>query len=195
MTWAKVLTTDIVIKEANSPKESLRSLGISTCPRLGLSKSKKKQSKKLSTRASQAESIFKSKLKSEDPDGTCMFAAIIGRPSQTQLSLFPDDDFFAYAKMLTPAAIDLELRSLSTTEEFTVLLNSLTRRLRSHRDFEAVQTFLGVFLNIHGEVMINNFEVRDALQTMLNTQKEETKDIMELITSSLGVLRFLRGVS
>lgn len=97
-------------------------------------------------------------------------------------------------KKLTPAATDLELRSLASQEEFAVFLNALTRRLKSHRDFEAVQTYLSVFLNIHGEVLIKNPEMREALQVMYETQNEESKDIVELIMSSKGVLGFLRGI-
>ena len=44
-------------------------------------------------------------------------------------------------KTLSPAAIDLELRSLVTLDDQRLFLTALIQRLRSHRDFEAVQAF------------------------------------------------------
>ena len=46
-----------------------------------------------------------------------------------------DEDLFAYAKTLSPAAMDLELRSLVTLDDIRMFLAALTSRLKSHRDF------------------------------------------------------------
>jgi U3 small nucleolar RNA-associated protein 21 len=105
-----------------------------------------------------------------------------------------DEAFFAYIKMLSPAAIDLELRSLNSLESLSLFLSALTQRLRSHRDFEAVQTFLNVFLRIHGEVLVENrIELRESLQSLLETQRAESGRVVDQISAALGTLGFVRN--
>ena len=105
-----------------------------------------------------------------------------------------DETLFSYITSLAPAAIDLELRSLVTLEHLKLFLNALTRRLRSRRDFEAVQTFLNVLLRLHGEVMVANPEIREDLEKVKDAQVEESRRILEAISSSLGALSFVRDV-
>ncbi|EJU00815.1 Utp21-domain-containing protein [Dacryopinax primogenitus] len=103
--------------------------------------------------------------------------------------------FFNYVKALSPAAIDLELRSLSSTKHLVLFIHALTQRLSTHRDFEAVQTFVDVFLRIHGDVLIVNEETMGPLQELAEVQKRESERVLELITSSLGTLSFVRQVA
>lgn len=103
-----------------------------------------------------------------------------------------DEAFFNYAKMLSPAALDLELRSLMTLDILGLFLNALTQRLRSHRDFEAVQAMQNVFLRMHGDVLIANQELNSELDKLVEVQRKESQRVLELITSSLGTLGFVR---
>ena len=77
-------------------------------------------------------------------------------------------------------------------ESLRVFINALTRRLLSHRDFEAVQTYLNVFLRMHGDVMVANVTLRAELQKLLGIQKRESGRVLELIAASLGTLAFVR---
>ena len=96
-------------------------------------------------------------------------------------------------KRLSPAAIDLELRSLTSLRGMQLFLSALTQRLRSHRDFEAVQTFLNVFLRIHGDVLVENAtELRESLCVLLKVQKVESDRMVEHISAALGTLGFVR---
>jgi U3 small nucleolar RNA-associated protein 21 len=103
-----------------------------------------------------------------------------------------DESLFSYAKTLSPAAIDLELRSLVDLEGLRLFLNALTRRLISHRDFEAVQAFQSVFLRMHADVIVENVELQDVLGKLKEVQLRESKRVLELIASSLGTLGFVR---
>jgi hypothetical protein len=103
-----------------------------------------------------------------------------------------DEAFFNYAKMLSPAALDLELRSLMTLDILGLFLNALTQRLQSHRDFEAVQAMQNVFLRMHGDVLIANSELNSGLDRLVEVQRKESQRVLELITSSLGTLGFVR---
>ncbi|KZP01180.1 Utp21-domain-containing protein [Calocera viscosa TUFC12733] len=105
------------------------------------------------------------------------------------------EGFFSYVKSLSPAAIDLELRSITSLAHLALFLHALTQRLSTHRDFEAVQTFVNVFLRIHGDVLIANEELASPLQKLAEVQKRESERVLELITSSLGTLSFVRQVA
>lgn len=109
-------------------------------------------------------------------------------------TIYIDENLFAYTKTLTPAAIDLELRSLATLESINVFLNALARRLRTRKDFEAVQTFISVFLRLHGEELVENIEVREAMEMLRKAQKEESEKLLELISRGLGTLGFVRDI-
>ena len=94
--------------------------------------------------------------------------------------------------MLLPAALELGLRSLVTIDDLSLFINALTRRLLSHRDFEAVQALQAVFLRMHGEVLIANPEIRPKLEGLMEVQRKESQKVLELIASSLGTLSFVR---
>lgn len=114
-----------------------------------------------------------------------------------------DEAFFLYIKALSPAAIDLELRTLAdvpaTKPYFVAFLNALSARLRTHRDFEAVQSFLAVFLRLHGATIIqedgDDTSVQVALEDLVEVQKIESERVLELVSSSLGTLSFVRDTT
>jgi U3 small nucleolar RNA-associated protein 21 len=73
-------------------------------------------------------------------------------------------------------------------------MHALERRLKSHRDFEAVQSLIAVFLRIKAEVLIQNVELEPLLRSMLEAERKESRRIIELLTSSLGILSFVRNI-
>ncbi|KAI6045674.1 Utp21 specific WD40 associated putative domain-containing protein [Pisolithus marmoratus] len=102
------------------------------------------------------------------------------------------NDLFDYIKSLSPAAIDVELRSLVTLDHHRQFLRALKQRLLSHRDFEGVQSLQNVFLRLHGDVLVENAELQSDLEDLLELQKKESARILELLSSSLGTLAFVR---
>ncbi|GAA6011897.1 hypothetical protein JCM11491_000095 [Sporobolomyces phaffii] len=105
--------------------------------------------------------------------------------------------FFEYMKQLSPSAVDLEIRSLTILPHLRAFLHALLRRLESHRDFEATETFLAVFLRVHGDVLIANPEdgIRDKMLEIQREQKKEAERLIDLTHYNLGTLAFLRGVA
>ncbi|KAL7423168.1 rRNA-processing protein utp21 [Cryptotrichosporon argae] len=101
--------------------------------------------------------------------------------------------FFEYAKSLSPSALDLEIRSLVDLAHLAAFLRLVAARLAQKRDFEAVQAFLRVFLDVHQDVLVANAEVRDALEDVRHRQRGESERLRELVSYSLGTLAFLRG--
>lgn len=115
-------------------------------------------------------------------------------PDNHLLCFRADDEFFNYAKTLTPAAMELEIRSLVTIENLKSFMVAIIQRLRSRRDFEAVQTYQNIFLRIHGEVLVANPELLQTMERLLSVQKVESGRVLDLVTSSLGTLDFVREV-
>ena len=90
--------------------------------------------------------------------------------------------------------MDLEIRSLVTIENLKLFMVAVIQRLRSRRDFEAVQTYQNIFLRIYGEVLVANPELLETMERLLSVQKMESERVLDLVTSSLGTLDFVREV-
>ena len=102
-------------------------------------------------------------------------------------------EFFDYLKGLTPSSADLEIRSLVSLDHLELFLRALVARLRSNRDYEAIQAFMSVFLTVHGDVLMANEELREPIEELRQAQKKETERLTELVSYSLGTLAFLRS--
>ncbi|KJA14833.1 hypothetical protein HYPSUDRAFT_208393 [Hypholoma sublateritium FD-334 SS-4] len=183
--WQTLLNLE-VIQQRNKPKEAPKAPeqapfflptlpGVDTrfAPEVKEPQKDTKSSRKLEKAKMGAESIFGQKLAAEESTGDY-------------------EGFFNYAKMLSPAALDLELRSLMTLDSLSLFMHALTQRLLSHRDFEAVQAMQNVFLRMHGDVLVANVELQDALESLVQVQQRESRRVLELISSSLGTLGFVR---
>jgi len=109
------------------------------------------------------------------------------------LKILVDESFFNYAKTLSPAALDIELRSLVTPDHHSVFINALIQRLHSHRDFEAVQAMQNVFLKVHSDALIVHAEMREDLERLVASHQKESQRVLELLASSLGTLGFVRS--
>lgn len=148
-----------------------------------------KHSRRLDKAAANSESVFLQKLVAESTEGDCRSPI---RAFKKETNFLPDENFFAFAKTLSPAAIDLELRSLVTLDSLRMFICALTSRLRSHRDFEAVQAFQKVFLCMHADIIVANPELEEELRMLVEVQKKESERVLELVASSLGTLGFVR---
>jgi U3 small nucleolar RNA-associated protein 21 len=136
-----------------------------------------------------AESVFLQKLSQEPQDGNCK-CTYFWRGST--LTSPPDEEFFTFVKSLSPAAADLEIRSLATSQDLSLFLRALSQRLKSRRDFEAVQTYLNLFLRVHGEQLVSNPKLRADLEAFLSLQRQESGRLLDSIASCLGTLAFVR---
>ncbi|WVQ86757.1 hypothetical protein IAS59_000473 [Cryptococcus gattii] len=101
--------------------------------------------------------------------------------------------FFEYMKALPPSTLDLEIRSLISLAHLSSFINALTQRLKSHRDYEAIQAIMSVFLRVHGDMLIANAELKEGLEALKVEQERESKRLRELVGYALGTLGFLRG--
>lgn len=65
--------------------------------------------------------------------------------------------FFLYLETLSTPQLDAEIRGLTVTEDLVAFLTMLLKRLKQHRDFEAVQALLATLLKVHTDLILTTF--------------------------------------
>ncbi|KAI5795714.1 Utp21 specific WD40 associated putative domain-containing protein [Geopyxis carbonaria] len=75
-----------------------------------------------------------------------------------ELHAGPQNRLVDTLKTLSPSAADREIRALADEDEMVALVAALTQRLRERKDFEVVQTWMAVFLRVHGSAVIDGPE-------------------------------------
>lgn len=122
--------------------------------------------------------------------------------SQSLQSAQSTDDykpFIEQLKTLSPAAADIELRSLSSDStsaygsEMLGFVNALTWVLGSRRDFELGQTWMAVFLRLHSDVVIRDATVRQAVAEWRELLTTEKKRVASLTEYCSGLVEYLRA--
>ena len=127
-----------------------------------------------------------------------------------------DDTFFSFLFSLSPSVLDLEIRFLASSSHFALFLRALIARLKSRKDFEAVQAVLSVFISVHADALAGSDSpsnedgvlvlndgtghggadetLQTALRELLDAQVAETRVVGSLVRTSLGLIAWTRGV-
>ena len=106
------------------------------------------------------------------------------------------DAFINHLKTLSPSAADVEIRSLTPMaggSELPSFVRALTERLKQKLDYELVQAWMSVFLRVHGEVIMHDLDLIEALKAWRTEQEKELKRLASLIGYCSGVVGFLRS--
>ncbi|GAB1316696.1 rRNA-processing protein utp21 [Madurella fahalii] len=107
--------------------------------------------------------------------------------------------FIEHLKSLTPAAADLELRSLSighgddASNELLHFIKALTSRLVARRDYELTQAWMTVFLRLHFDLVMESESLLKALAEWKEHQGRERDRLQDLVGYCGGVVGFLRS--
>ena len=106
-------------------------------------------------------------------------------------------DFVAHLKTLPPSAVDLEVRSLDPAAPYTELvgfITAMTHRLRANADFELVQAWMTVFLRVHGDMIIEDAGLAEAVKEWREEHKKQAVRLKGLVGYCGGVVEFSRGL-
>ncbi|MBW0470269.1 hypothetical protein O181_009984 [Austropuccinia psidii MF-1] len=118
--------------------------------------------------------------------------------------------FYDYVRNLSPSALDLEIRSLSSAQHLLLLIQALIIRLEQGQDFEMVQAIMSVMLKVHGPRLFKSphFTGLKALDEgsiegkliketgkLLLAQEKATQKINQLVDYGIGVSAFIRGLT
>ncbi|KAF2262584.1 Utp21-domain-containing protein [Lojkania enalia] len=97
---------------------------------------------------------------------------------------------------LPPSAADIAIRTLDTTPPYTELqtfIQALTTKLRERKDYELVQTWMSVFLRLHGDTVVREVELVEELQEWQEEAKRERERVGGLVGYSVGVVGWVRS--
>ncbi|EEC05019.1 WD-repeat protein, putative [Ixodes scapularis] len=101
-------------------------------------------------------------------------------------------------KELGPSSIDFEIRGLSpesggSAEAMLNFLRAMTAGLRSRRDFELIQSYLGLFLKIHADALASEAEFREVLESLSKEQQASWMKLEATFNQSLCIVNYLRS--
>ena len=99
-----------------------------------------------------------------------------------------------HLQALNPAAADIAIRSMgSIDEEMITFVKSLTWLMRERRDFELGQAWMAVFLRIHGDVVLTDDRLRQAVDEWSAALHVEKRRVQRLATYCNGLVGYLRA--
>ncbi|KAL9109926.1 MAG: hypothetical protein Q9227_005449 [Pyrenula ochraceoflavens] len=98
----------------------------------------------------------------------------------------------AYLRSLSPSATDLEIRTLSLDElaPFVLLLSA---QLEQAKDFELVNTWMSVFLRLHGDTVDGDQKLKLALADWKSVIEKSGSKVGSMVGYVKGVVDFLRS--
>ncbi|KAJ2511256.1 rRNA-processing protein utp21 [Coemansia sp. RSA 2049] len=104
---------------------------------------------------------------------------------------------FDYLKALNPSAIDVEIRTLPLDDGLSALkafIRAATAQLQSKRDFELVQAYIQVFLNVFADVIKANVDELEPLLVALRCEsRAQWATIDGLVRYSACMVDYMRS--
>jgi len=99
---------------------------------------------------------------------------------------------------LGPSALDLEVRSLGVEGGGTLglmeqFLNMISVGLKGKRNFEALQSYLGLFLKVHGETVAQEERLVKMLENIEEIQSEQWVGLQAELDSCLCLVTFFKS--
>ncbi|KAG7730522.1 hypothetical protein KL933_000317 [Ogataea haglerorum] len=105
------------------------------------------------------------------------------------------DKFIEYLVDMSPATLDLELRTLQTTEPFTELkrfVDAISHGLKQNRNYEILVAVVSVFFRIHGDVLYNvQGEVVQALEEWRSVASQIDGKMDDMVKYCSAVINFI----
>ena len=105
---------------------------------------------------------------------------------------------FECLKSMGQSAIDGEIRSLSTQVTgspnlLTFFLEAIETALKTNRDFELIQSYLGLFLKIHIEDIVSNEELNTQCENLSKFNDQLWDRLSKQFNKSLCLTNYLRS--
>ena len=112
-----------------------------------------------------------------------------------------EEEFLAVMKTLMekgPSAIDIEVRSLGpegggTISALCQFLEMIKVGLRSNSHFEALQSYLSLFLKVHGDVVSQEEELVEILRDIQTLQDQSWSSLQAELDESLCLVKFFKS--
>jgi len=112
-----------------------------------------------------------------------------------------DEDFLAMVSQLLelgPSSLDMEVRSLGVENGGTLglmeqFLQMIRVGLKGNTNFEALQSYLGLFLKIHGETVAQEDKLIKVVEEIETIQSQQWKSLQSDLDSCLCLVTFFKS--
>ncbi|KAF2487946.1 Utp21 specific WD40 associated putative domain-containing protein [Neohortaea acidophila] len=102
--------------------------------------------------------------------------------------------FLAHLQSLSPAAADIEIRTMTVEgRDMVTFVQSLTWLLQQKRDFELGQAWMAVFLRVHGDIVLGSEALRDAVAEWSRALQAERRRVQRLADYCSGLVGYMRA--
>lgn len=102
------------------------------------------------------------------------------------------NDLAQHLMQLSPSAADLDIRGL-TIQEMSIFVKALTIHLQRRRDFELINTWMSVFLRLHGDFVNGVKDIRNAVIGFQQAMQAEEARLSRSVGWARGVTEYLRS--
>ncbi|KAF2724501.1 Utp21-domain-containing protein [Polychaeton citri CBS 116435] len=105
--------------------------------------------------------------------------------------------FISHFSTLSPAAADIEIRSLKPdnngVNELIAFVHASTWLIGQRTEFELAQAWMNVFLRLHGDAVMEDEDLRAAIETWRDRMVDERQRVESIAGYCGGVLGWLRA--
>ena len=108
------------------------------------------------------------------------------------------DNIIELLKAKGPSAIEIEISSLApegggSKELMIKFLKLVLSTLKSRKNFEAVQAYLGLFLKLHSDVVMQSSSMMAVIADIQDEQEKSWTDLKGQLASSSALLAFYKS--
>lgn len=107
-------------------------------------------------------------------------------------------EVISFLKQLGPSAVDVEIRSLSadtcgTDELLRAFMVTMLNALKTNRDFELINSYLGLFLKVHLDEISRNEELVDLCHQLSSVVENGWTRLQSEFNKTLCVINYLKS--
>jgi len=103
-------------------------------------------------------------------------------------------------RKLSPSEIDVEFRQLGvdgggSNEQLCTFVSVLIELTKSGREFELVQSYIALFLKLHGDVIATDETLRNVCENLLDSVKSSWFQCEELLNQSMCLVNYFKSAT
>ena len=125
--------------------------------------------------------------------GESTFTTLLGSITSSPSSNEAYTAFLTHLSSLSPSEADITIRTLAPGAETLSFVHALTWLLQQRRDFDLGQTWMAVFLRVHGDTVVADGQVRAVVEEWRDALAREKERVGRVAGYCGGVVGYLRA--
>lgn len=107
-------------------------------------------------------------------------------------------ELMSFLKELSPSELEIEFRMLApemggNLEDLIALMKAFCILLESGKNYELLQAYIGLFLNLHGDLLLKHSKLREIGQEMLERLKSRWNRCQQLLHQSSCLVKYFKS--